>query len=372
MAFASPPPSVLEVRDPGWETVVVSFAHRGAAGFAYYRLLDELPVSRVFVRDPTDSWYNGDVAGLGATVAEITRTLRDAIGETGATRVVTLGSSMGGYAAALFGCLLSAERVVALSPQTLLDRRFPLAPAADVRLQVPDLRPVIDAAIGTDVLAVTGGDDLVDAFYVGRLAGLPTVRSLAVPDASHTFADELHRRGRLVPVLADLVDGAVPDDCRAHPCADPDVAARVDEAVLRFHDRDPAGAASAIEPVCAALPRWAGAQFLRGRALLATARPAEAAEAFGAARDANPGWFEPYRELGRALLALGRVDEAETYLRRAVELRPHWAEAHVFLADCVARQGNVAEARDLLDRALELKPVLGPEVAPRLAALGPD
>jgi len=361
--------SVLEVRDPGHETVVVSFAHRGAAGFAYYRLLDALPVSRVFVRDSTDRWYNGAVPGLGDTVAEMAETVRAAIGETGATRVVTVGSSMGGYAALLFGGLLRADRVVALSPQTLLDRRFPLSPPADVTPQVPDLRSVVAAAVDTDVLVVTGADDLVDAFYVGRLAGLPTVRSLAVPDASHTFADELHRRERLTPVLHALLAGEVPEDCRTHPCADVVVAGHVDDAVLRFHDRDPAGAAAAMAPVCAAHPEWAGAQFLLGRALLAAHRPVEAEAAFRAAAAANPGWFEPPRELGRALLAQDRAETAEPFLRQAIAMRPSWAEAHVFLADCVVRRGDEGEGRALLARALELKPALAGEVERRLSAL---
>ncbi|TNF59402.1 MAG: hypothetical protein EP307_10530 [Rhodobacteraceae bacterium] len=66
----------------------------------------------LFIADPNRTWLNGD--GLVARiVGEIEKTVRD----TGATEVVTLGHSMGGFSAAVIGAFTRVEVAVCLSPQ---------------------------------------------------------------------------------------------------------------------------------------------------------------------------------------------------------------------------------------------------------------
>ena len=81
----------------------------------------------LFVRDASRSWYCrglgdgafGDAAA-GNTFESMVAGLRAEIDRLAPARVVTIGSSMGGYAAIRAGIALNADRAVAFSPQVLL------------------------------------------------------------------------------------------------------------------------------------------------------------------------------------------------------------------------------------------------------------
>ncbi|KOO27292.1 aspartyl asparaginyl beta-hydroxylase [Chrysochromulina tobinii] len=81
----------------------------------------------LFVRDASRSWYCrglgdgafGDAAA-GDTFESMVAGLRAEIDRLAPARVVTIGSSMGGYAAIRAGIALNADRAVAFSPQVLL------------------------------------------------------------------------------------------------------------------------------------------------------------------------------------------------------------------------------------------------------------
>ena len=68
----------------------------------------------MWVRDVQKQWY---VNGISATVSSIDALVVELRSRVGARRVVTVGSSAGGYAAALFGVLLGAERAICFSAQ---------------------------------------------------------------------------------------------------------------------------------------------------------------------------------------------------------------------------------------------------------------
>jgi hypothetical protein len=103
------------------ETCVVAFASRnldeaGNVRFDFQNLLDTLGVSYVLIRDPELYWYQHGVPGLGdiLAIAEYVKGLTKRY-----KRVVTLGVSMGGYAALLFGYLAEVSEVIAISAQTM-------------------------------------------------------------------------------------------------------------------------------------------------------------------------------------------------------------------------------------------------------------
>jgi len=115
----------------------------GIPPFEWARTFGDLGVSTVLMRDRHLCWYQrgvegvGDVEDVAGYVAEL-RMKYD--------RVITVGISMGGYAAILFGVLGDATEVVAMSPQTLLrdDDRWNNHWRDHVRpvMRYEDLRPV--------------------------------------------------------------------------------------------------------------------------------------------------------------------------------------------------------------------------------------
>jgi pimeloyl-ACP methyl ester carboxylesterase len=343
----------------GSETAIVSFsANGGGRGhFHFFRLLEPLPeTSKLLVRDPRNSWYNAGLPGVGHTIEEIAEQIKMEVAKLGAKRVITVGSSMGGYASILFGCLIGAERAIALAPQTFLDPILPHAPPADVELQVPDLGPILDETSGTKVDLVAGWDALIDVFHAQRVAKFPPVRVLALKGYIHSFMSALHGEGKLLPLVVDLSEGATPEICQVEPHLAPGVEERIAATVFAVQHGEWNRAAQEIAPVAERYPDWAGPNFTLGQALsnLEDWTGAEAAQAM--AVRANPTWTQPREILVRAMLKRGRLDEAEQVLQGGLDLDAGWGYGHLALARCLLRQGREDEARAAAHHAAEVEP----------------
>jgi pimeloyl-ACP methyl ester carboxylesterase len=278
------------------DTLVVSFSAKdaGPGQFHLYKLLESIPLAKLLVRDPSGNWFNAGLPGVGDTVEEIAAAIEQEAARFGAARIVTNGSSMGGYAAILFGCLLGVERVVALAPQTLLSHRLqPNWLPEGLDLQVPDLVPVIRAAPATRIELVAGWDDTIDVFHAQRVAGLPSVRVLALPGRTHLLTAELYFEGKLGPLITELVDGGTPEGCRVDPALEPDEERRIADTVFALKGEDWGTVVERIAPVAAEHEDWAGPNFDLGRGLAGIEDWEGAEAALRRAVDANPRWIEP-------------------------------------------------------------------------------
>jgi hypothetical protein len=132
-----PPPDGFRDRDPASEPLdlirewhhrpltVVAFgsagvdpATDGEAYWGFRETLADLEANKLFLRDHYQCWYLNGIRGLSRGVGETARRLRTLV--AGSERVVTIGTSAGGYAAILYGGLMGADKIVALGPQSLL------------------------------------------------------------------------------------------------------------------------------------------------------------------------------------------------------------------------------------------------------------
>ena len=288
------------------DTALVSFGAKGGghAHFHFFKLLKPLPdLTKLLVRDPSGSWYNAGLPGVGDTLEEIAAAIERELRALSARRVITAGSSMGAYAAILFGCMLGAERAVALAPQTILDPGLRHAPPESVVLQAPDLAPIIAAAPKTKVDLVAGWDDHLDVFNAHRVANLPSVRVLALPGYRHDFVEDLHRENRLVRLIVDLVEGRVPEGCVVNPELDPETVAGIADTAYAVQRRDWPLVIEQMGHVVERYPSWAGPNF----------------------------------DLGRALVEMSDYERAQPPLARAVHANPSWADARLLLERCAHR-----------------------------------
>jgi hypothetical protein len=91
--------------------------------FEFFSLTGHIPVKRVFVRDLQQVWYHRGLLEDAPSIDATAKLLRSMIAEQRVKRLVVVGTSMGGYAALLFGALLGADRVLSFCPQTTVDPR---------------------------------------------------------------------------------------------------------------------------------------------------------------------------------------------------------------------------------------------------------
>lgn len=179
-------------------------------------------INRVLLRDLANSWYHRGIPGLGLDVDETAESLKGLIRTIRPGRVVTIGQSMGGYAAIMFGALLNADQSIAFGPLSFLnsgealkynDRRW-LSVMEDLERNPPGARyfDLVDlcrnapTSGGIDVFFGTkpepGGTTEsvnLDAFHAQRLAQIPRCRLHPFPESGHL----------IVPYLSDagLMDG---------------------------------------------------------------------------------------------------------------------------------------------------------------------
>lgn len=108
----------------GAKTTIFAFAgpadRLGSVGdpFAFMKTLHEQGANTVLMRDRHRAWYQRGVVGVGPGPADVAKLVCNATGP--GRRVVTLGMSMGGFAAILFGVQGGADEVIAMSPQTTM------------------------------------------------------------------------------------------------------------------------------------------------------------------------------------------------------------------------------------------------------------
>jgi len=128
-------------------------------------------------------------------------------------RVVFYGASMGGYAAAAFSGACPGADVVAISPQSTLDRglvpwetRYKTAWDRDFSGPYGDAAQVSGAARRVTILY--DPYEPLDAGHVARFAGA-NVMKLRAPLMGHRLGSSLHQMGILTPIILGALDGTL-------------------------------------------------------------------------------------------------------------------------------------------------------------------
>jgi hypothetical protein len=159
--------------------------------------------------------------GLTSNVADTANFFRREISEQKARRVITVGYSLGGYAALLFGHLLGADEVQAVSPQTFISlmkrwhhgdhrwQRWILKLHCSRALFEPlDLRPVLTRSNEKSKYVLHyASDSRLDVLHAKRLGGLPGVTLREHASGSHRLVTALRDSGEMRAILEQSLRG---------------------------------------------------------------------------------------------------------------------------------------------------------------------
>jgi hypothetical protein len=206
---------VVEVWSPGDDRALIVFSGF-AAGLAprrtlfnYMSMTQNCTYNKIFMRDPRQVWYHWGIEGQTTNIEGTAEYLTEAIARRGITKIATLGTSGGGYAALVFGWLLSADVVHAFSPQTILEDDHPrvqvLRQDADVCLHYLDVKPLLADPNGRTryhlYYCVTAERDRMQA---ERLRGLPDTHLHRFETGGHALAAVLAKDGTIEKILASM------------------------------------------------------------------------------------------------------------------------------------------------------------------------
>lgn len=158
------------------------------------------------LKDPMRRWYQAGVPGVGRTVHDIVRYLRNKVTRVTPGRFLSIGSSAGGYAAILFGCMLGADMVIAFGPQTFLDKknrttygdgRWESAIRKISDSEYLDLYNLVRDSPKTKVIIMVGSKEPIDIIHGLYLKGLKNVTLLIEKSSKHNCAKTLKEQGLL-------------------------------------------------------------------------------------------------------------------------------------------------------------------------------
>jgi len=201
----------------------------GLPVFEFRRSLSEFSCAKLFVRDLGQSWYHGELPGFAADRDDALAKMAALIERGGYRRIVTIGNSMGGYAAIWFGVRLAAAQVLAFAPQTFigpwlrlwhLDPRW-MREILSVYQNALRNRPVLDLKrdlarrrYESKIEIFCGDMCRLDVVHAGRMSKLDGVTVHSIQDTHHDSIKRLRDDG----TLRELLSRGLGETPQSEPC----------------------------------------------------------------------------------------------------------------------------------------------------------
>jgi len=205
--------------------LVVSFSGlkpnpHAVPGFSLRRTFMGLPIKKLYLRDLDRAWFLRGLRGVTTDVEATVAFLAAEAKSVQARRLILTGYSLGGFAALLYGSLLGADEVHAISPQTFLSfwgrwrardnrwRRYVLPLHFGPTRRFHELRPWLARTEGRTGLHVHfASDSRLDTIHAGYVTGLPGVVAHDHKEGGHRLVTALMESGELRAIFERAIAG---------------------------------------------------------------------------------------------------------------------------------------------------------------------
>lgn len=188
-------------------------------------------INKILLRDSGNAWYQRKIKDIGEHPDETAESLRMLIEAIAPSQVITIGQSMGAYAAIMYGLLLDVHQVIAFGPLSFLDVRmarlyherrwltvmqelaqdpppsayFDLAALGRART---DRQTRLHIAFGTKPNHPDANESVnLDAMHAHRLAATANCTLYPYPYSGHAVVQHLIDTKRINALLADVILG---------------------------------------------------------------------------------------------------------------------------------------------------------------------
>lgn len=326
--------------------------------FRWWKEANRIDASAILVNNGPNEWYQRGIEGLGLSVDAVVDTFQKWAAHLGATKIYTVGTSMGGAGALLYGAKLNAK-VLAFAAETRLD--FPHGNVKrlmtkDFTPEYPDLRPIISESKGTFDL-ISGESEPVDLLSASLICDLPNVNVVTLKRVSHGPPNYLKVRKRLTP----LIDAFISDQPQP-PFEEEGNGAYLDgfsENLYAAYCADKEKRYSDAENYSRkALSIYPDSEFsiaLLGKSIFMQGR---AKEALPYIRDATRlhSRVENRHLYASCLLKAGRKNDAVTVFKKIIDKYPDYADGYAGLANIYASANSYKSALSLIKKAVKLEP----------------
>jgi len=165
-----------------------------------------------FFKDTAQCWYHNGIVGLGNNIDACVDSIKNLIKDIKYNKIITLGTSAGGYAAILFGILLKVDTILSFSCQTFLDKNNRILYADDSRSEYIqklyrsnndakyyDLLH-LDNNVVKNIVLILGIQDQTDIKHINRMKAWSNVKIIEY-NAGHAMIKSMRDDGSLLKLL---------------------------------------------------------------------------------------------------------------------------------------------------------------------------
>lgn len=309
-------------------------------------------ISAIHVLGRGNDWYQYP------DMAEALATVRDAVAS--ADRVMTYGSSMGGYAAVRFAQPVGATSVLAFSPQYSLDpRKIAHDPRWKEDARRIEWREDVDGPIQSSIRPVVIYDSTgLDGWHGDRIAQDIGITAIKLPLTAHPVAVYLDEIGMLRALVLDTLDGSIDP-----PAVEREARRRRRASANYFGELARRQPLSRAATALALARRAVELGPTNGHALSSLAALLSREGLHDESLDCHarllaitgpkPDYLIPY---GDALFAAGRQEDASEVARQVSAMAPHMARFQLWAGNMLWRCGATEEAVSLVEAAAAHNP----------------
>lgn len=184
----------------------------------FKRTLSQYECDKLFIKDSNQAWYQGGTSDFN-NLNELVNHIEKIIEEFNYNKTITLGNSMGGFAAILIGIHLNCTHIIAFSPQTFVDIRSKIA-NLDFRWPIQTLKANLKGSLyllnlghflcqnlpnRSSIRVFYPENHKLDRKHAMKLFGYQNVALKSINCASHSLVKELRDNGQLNSILKDII-----------------------------------------------------------------------------------------------------------------------------------------------------------------------
>ncbi len=189
--------------------VILSATGTKPAKFNLWSFKDLIPHNLLFLRVPTNDWYQCGIPGLADSHDETIAVIRALAKANGILDIYTCGSSMGAYGALLYATSLNCN-ALAFNPEIELklphSRSTKMMPE-DALINFPDIRNAMKESNAVFHI-YTGERDPVDLYCASSVKHFENVKVVTFPADEHTVLRTFVSSNRFLALLWSFMSGS--------------------------------------------------------------------------------------------------------------------------------------------------------------------
>lgn len=191
--------------------------------FMFWRVMQPINLSKIYINDIDNSWYVNGVPGFGSGLEDSVEKLCQILIDCRFKELIFVGPSMGGFGAILFATLISHKvanvkiRVLSFGGEFFLYKKltrslkFSIKSNQNLHHEFKDVRNLISNS-NVQITHVYGAGDINDIYQADLVRNFGNVDLICVKDAPHAVANYIGKKFNLTSFISKYLNEEPYDD----------------------------------------------------------------------------------------------------------------------------------------------------------------